>query len=67
MRRLEKQYENRLINQELPTKKTISDENSRIYKELTEKIRDACSKFIERLSQEKMNAKVEGLITDHVN
>jgi hypothetical protein len=51
LRRTEKQYENKLINQELPSKKTIAEENSRIYRELTDKIKEICSKFIEKLSR----------------
>ena len=53
-----KEYENKLLNYELPGNKHWVDEVEKIHSQVKEKLKVIIRKFIDELSNEKMNLKV---------
>lgn len=65
--KMQKEYENKLLNSELPGSKTWIEETEKIYNEIKEKVKSIADKHIKELSRQKMNALVEEQITNLIN
>jgi hypothetical protein len=62
-----KEYENKLVNFELPGNKHWVDEIDKIYSQIKDKISGISNNYLSELKMARMNTNVEAIITNFVN